>query len=200
MATDLGTWLAALITLGLMSFAWRENPFYRLVEHVYVAVGASHALVMGYDVLVKNFWGPLTEKGDVTVIIPAALGLMLYFRFSKGKIWLSRFPIAVLVGLGTGLSIGGSLKSQFVAQVKATMNPLNTFDNIFIFIAVTSVLCFFYFTFKRKSGTPLYYYSTVGRFIMMFAFGALFGNTVMGRMSLMIGRVKFLLSTWLGLV
>ena len=35
---------------------------------------------------------------------------------------------------------------------------------------------------------------------MMIAFGALFGNAVMGRMSLMIGRVQFLLGEWLGLL
>ena len=38
------------------------------------------------------------------------------------------------------------------------------------------------------------------RYVMMIAFGALFGNAVMGRMSLMIGRVHFLLADWLGLV
>jgi hypothetical protein len=33
----------------------------------------------------------------------------------------------------------------------------------------------------------------------MVAFGASFGNTVMGRVSLLIGRMRFLLHDWLGL-
>ena len=33
---------------------------------------------------------------------------------------------------------------------------------------------------------------------MMVAFGAMFGNTVMARISLFIGRMRFLLADWIG--
>jgi hypothetical protein len=35
---------------------------------------------------------------------------------------------------------------------------------------------------------------------MMVAFGALFGNVVMSRISLLIGRVQFLLGDWLHII
>jgi hypothetical protein len=36
--------------------------------------------------------------------------------------------------------------------------------------------------------------------IMMIAFGSAFGNTVMGRLSLFIGRLQYLLGDWLGIL
>ena len=41
--------------------------------------------------------------------------------------------------------------------------------------------------------------SRVGIWFLMIAFGASFGYTVMGRLSLLIGRVQFLLFEWLKL-
>ncbi len=41
---------------------------------------------------------------------------------------------------------------------------------------------------------------TIGRYLMLIAFGAAFGNTVMTRMNLLIGRLIFLLRDVLGLM
>ncbi|QOR33762.1 hypothetical protein IMX26_09630 [Clostridium sp. 'deep sea'] len=194
----LGTWVAALGTLGLMSFAIKENPFYRFVEHVYVGIGAAHSVVLGWESLKTTAITPI-GNGDLKKIIPLVVGLMLYTRFIKGAMWMSRYPLAMLVGIGTGLTIKGTIGAQIIDQVKATMVPLTSIDNIVIVFGVLSVLMFFYFT--RKNTNKVFNASSkIGRYIMMIAFGALFGNAVMGRMSLMIGRVQFLLGEWLGLI
>jgi hypothetical protein len=39
-----------------------------------------------------------------------------------------------------------------------------------------------------------------GRWLMMVAFGAMFGSTVMARMSLLVARLQFLLDKWLGMI
>ena len=195
----LGTWIAAIGTLGLMSFAIKENPFYRLVEHIYVGIGAAHSLIMGWEVLQNSAFTPMIDNGDFLKIIPVVVGLLLYTRFMKGQMWLSRYPMAVLVGIGVGLTIKGTIGAQIINQVKATMIPLNSLDNIIIVFGVLTVLMFFYFT--RKNTNPVFNTSSrIGRYVMMIAFGALFGNAVMGRMSLMIGRVNFLLGEWLGII
>ena len=41
--------------------------------------------------------------------------------------------------------------------------------------------------------------SRVGIWFLMVSFGASFGYTVMGRISLLIGRIEFLMQKWLGL-
>ncbi|QOR33746.1 hypothetical protein IMX26_09550 [Clostridium sp. 'deep sea'] len=194
----LGTWIAALGTLGLMSFAIKENPFYRFVEHVYVGIGAAHSVVLGWESLKTTAITPIAN-GNLIKIVPLIIGLMLYTRFVKGAMWMSRYPLAMLVGIGTGLTIKGTIGAQIIDQVKATLLPLTSIDNIIIVFGLLSVLMFFYFT--RKNTNKIFNASSrVGRYVMMIAFGALFGNAVMGRMSLMIGRVQFLLGEWLGLL
>ncbi len=195
----IGTWLAAIGTLGLMSFAIKENPFYRFVEHVYVGIGTAHSVVMGWESLQTKAITPISESGDYIKLIPLLVGLLLYARFFKGQMWLSRYPLAILVGIGTGLTIKGTIGAQIVNQVRATLIPFTSINNIIIVLGVLTVLMFFYFT--RKNTNPLFNTSSrIGRYVMMIAFGALFGNAVMGRMSLMIGRVQFLLGDWLGLL
>ena len=194
----LGTWIAALGTLGLMSFAIKENPFYRFVEHVYVGIGAAHSVVLGWESLKTTAITPIAN-GNLIKIVPLVIGLLLYTRFVKGAMWMSRYPLAMLVGIGTGLTIKGTIGAQIIDQVRATLLPLTSIDNIIIVFGLLSVLMFFYFT--RKNTNKIFNASSrVGRYVMMIAFGALFGNAVMGRMSLMIGRVQFLLGEWLGLL
>ena len=55
------------------------------------------------------------------------------------------------------------------------------------------------FTFKRD-GPVLKNVATAGRWLMMIAFGAMFGSTVMARLSLFIERMYFLLGDWLQIV
>jgi hypothetical protein len=193
----IGTWLAAFCTLGLMSFAIGENPWYRLMEHIYVGIAAAHSLVMGWENLQNNAIYPIIEDGEFIKVIPVVLGILLYARFIKGQMWLARFPMAVLVGIGVGLTVRGTITSDIVNQINATLVPINSIDNFLIFFGVLTVLMFFYFT--RKDTNPVFNYSGIfGRYVMMIAFGALFGNAAMGRMSLMIGRIRFLLIDWLG--
>lgn len=195
----IATWVAAIGTLGLMSFAIKENPFYRFVEHVYVGIGAAHSVVMGWEVLQNSAFTPIIDSADYIKIVPVVLGLLLYARYIKGQMWLARYPMAIIVGIGVGLTIKGTIGAMIIQQLRATMLPLNSFDNIVIVFGLLTVLMFFYFT--RKNTNPIFNASSrIGRYTMMIAFGALFGNAVMGRMSLMIGRVQFLLGDWLGLL
>jgi hypothetical protein len=73
--------------------------------------------------------------------------------------------------------------------------PLN---NLLGLVIVVSVMSYFFFSYEQKNkavtGT-----SKLGRYLLMFAFGAIFGSTIMARLSLLIGRLYFLLHDWLHL-
>jgi hypothetical protein len=193
----LGVWVAAIGTLAMMSFAWRENPFYRAFEHIYIGISAGHATVMGWNNLQSSLIEPLSSGTNYFVVIPLILGLLLYARFFRGYNWVSRYPMAVLVGIGTGLTIRGTIGSQLVQQIQATMLKLNSIDNIIMVVGTVTTLLFFYFTLTRENKV-VRVSGTIGKYVMMVAFGASFGNSVMSRMSMMIGRVQFLLGDWLG--
>ena len=61
---DLGTWIAAIATIGIMSFVFKDNPLYRIVENVYVGVSAGHALVLGWINIRDQGITPLTSEGE----------------------------------------------------------------------------------------------------------------------------------------
>ena len=63
-------------------------------------------------------------------------------------------------------------------------------------ITTVAVLTYFFFSFEQKAkavrGT-----AQLGRWLLMVAFGAIFGATIMNRFVLMIDRIWFLLIEWL---
>jgi len=68
---------------------------------------------------------------------------------------------------------------------------------IIVFVGVLSVLVYFFFSLEHK-GT-LGKVSQIGIWFLMISFGASFGYTVMARISLLIGRMQFILQDLFGL-
>ena len=200
------TWMEAVLTLVVFSFLLKENPAWRLVEHIYLGFTAAHAISMGWANVRSLAWTPITTKGKYYLVIPCILGFMLYARFTKNYKWVSRYPMSFLIGASTGMILKGIIQAQFVSQVKASMVHIS-FDNGFwpglgnLVIAVGTVSVLFYFIFSTKEKHPAErHFRTLGRWVMMVAFGATFGNAVMGEMTLLIGRLQFLYGDWLHLI
>ncbi len=76
------------------------------------------------------------------------------------------------------------------------MIKLNTINNIIFVVITLSATMYFLFTLRSKQSEPVI---TLGKYGMMIAFGATFGQTVMSRISLFTGRMQFLLFEWLKL-
>jgi len=67
---------------------------------------------------------------------------------------------------------------------------------IIIVVGVISTLIYFYFSHEHVGALGVT--AKVGIWFIMISFGAHFGYTVMGRVSLLIGRVQFLIQDWVG--
>ena len=72
------------------------------------------------------------------------------------------------------------------------------YTSVIIFIGVMCTLSYFYFSKEHKG--ILGVTSRIGIVFVMIGFGAAFGYTVMARVSLLIGKVQFLLGDWLGII
>ncbi|MCX8015322.1 MAG: hypothetical protein N2748_04810, partial [candidate division WOR-3 bacterium] len=181
---------------------YKDNPFYKFAEHLYVGVSAGFGViyVWAFDLkpmLIDRF---ISESGVERwiLLIPAILGILMLTRWF-GKIgYLSRLPIAFTVGIGAGLGITASVQGFLLPQIQATLLPLTTINNIILVVGVITTILYFYFSreFKGKSQLIL----KLGIIFIMISFGASFGYTVMARISLLIGRIFFLLSDWLHLI
>ncbi|MEA3402073.1 MAG: hypothetical protein U9R79_12625 [Armatimonadota bacterium] len=264
----IGVWIAAFLTLAIFSFLYRDNPVYKLAEHVFVGISAGYGVVITYrEAVLPLLIDPLfhpdkvnLEGPNYVVIIPGLLGLLMFSRFFPRYDWLSRWPIAFVMGLYSGLNIPYTIYGYMLPQFHATLLPVwpsksvhmppallwwavaggiivasgitllaitfvrdraldlwglaligggllvgsvpllmvphvwIAFSNFLLIVGVLCTLAYFYFS-REHAGT-LGVASTVGIFFLMVAFGAGFGQTVMARISLLIGRVQFLYHDW----
>jgi hypothetical protein len=223
--TDFSIWVAALLTLCIFSFLYRDNPFYKFAEHLFVGVSAGYYIVLNFwTVIVPNLWDPLSrsfgggginadrkgmfaaELGDYRgwLIIPGILGLLLFTRLF-GKIgWMSRWSLALIIGVYAGIKTTGFGQGDFVAQVHGSLQPLWTgaigtsLDAIIFTVGLITSLLFFFYSREHKGALGVA--SKLGIYFLMVSFGAGYGYTVMSRISLLIGRFMFLLVDWLGIL
>jgi hypothetical protein len=226
---------AAFLTLAVLSFLYKDNPFYKFAEHLFVGVSAAYWMCQGFwSTIVGNLFPRLSAgisgafkvpyiHSDYNFFfwIPVILGVLLLMRLSRNYGWLARWPLAFIVGTTAGLNFVRYLRSDFIEQISATFVPLlirwegfgpffSSFDlsmtgqfvmmmsNIVIFVGVLCGLVYFFFS-KEHTGV-FGQASRVGIWVLMITFGASFGYTVMGRISLLVGRLTFLFNDWLGLI
>ncbi len=224
--------VAALFTLAIFSFLWKDNPLYKAAESLAVGLSAGYFTVILISTSLKqNLWDPLVQDGQLLLIIPAILGLLMYLRLTRRWTWVSRYPLAFYMGIASGAALSPTILAYVVRQIEYTIVPisfpsfaelgticsdafasvgffeglilaivgvLGSVQNLLIVAMVFASLFYFFFSVAHKGffgGTAKF-----GIWIIMIAFGAQFGFTVMARISLLIGRVQFLLSDWLGLV
>jgi hypothetical protein len=199
MSTSVVTWVAALVTIGAFSYLFKENGLYRAIEHIYVGAAAGYTITIGYQNLVTKAWQPMVENGHYTVIIPVLLGLMLFGPyFGSSLSWTRRYPLSFIIGVGAGITIRSAIIEQFTKQLASTALPLNSIKNIVIVVGVLGTLSYFFFTLKPSP--VLTGASNFGKWVIMITFGAAFGNAIMGRVSLIIGRVQFMFGEWIHLI
>jgi len=225
--------LAAFLTLAILSFLYKDNPYYKFAEHLFVGVSAAYWMCVGFwSTFVGNFiprvsstlagfFGVPFKEFNVFYLAPLILGIMLLMRLSSKAGWIARWPLSFIVGTTAGLNLIRYLRSDFVSQVSNTFVPLlvdwkgigpffSTFSlsasgqfalsltNWVIFVGTFCGLVYFFFSKEHKG-----FYggaSRLGIWVLMVTFGASFGYTVMGRVSLLVGRLTFLFQDWLGMI
>ena len=117
----IGIWVAALCTLFVMSFAYRDNPFYKVAEATFVGVSAAYWMVVGFwTTVIPNLIGklfpdwinnelmpglsPVRDEGWYMYFIPLALGRQVPGPTGRQGRWLADF-------IRFHMSEGANLKS-----------------------------------------------------------------------------------------
>jgi len=236
----IGIWIGAILTLGIFSFLYKDNPFYKFSEALFVGISAGYWFVVTFwQYFVPKFWDNLSlaysellTKGRVDYhwiyLVGGFFGVLMLLRLVPKIGWLSRWSLAFIVGTTAGLQFTRYLESNGILQVKGTIMPLDlTYPKPFIahtgfiitdilgtiwcnllnilytyshWVLVVGTFCgLIYFFFSKEHKGVFGGAARVGVWFLMITFGALFGYTVMSRMSLLIGRMDYLFGIWLGL-
>jgi hypothetical protein len=196
---DIGTLVSGILTLFIFSFLYKDNPFYKFAEYLLVGISVGFLLVQAVNTtFFPKLYNPLFKQGNLLYIIPFVLGLFMLARFIPKISWLSRISIALIIGAGAGVSLPAVMQAQIMTQMKASMGSFSSINNNIIILALISVLSYFFFSKEQKGW--LGSMSRAGICFLMIFFGATFGYTVMSRVSLLIGRMQFLLGDFLHLI
>ena len=204
MDTSIVVLVEVFFTLAIWSLLYKDNVFYRFATLTMVGATAGYTAAVSWNTIVSRGWLKILA-GNYLLVIPFLLGPLFLTRISRKYDWLSRYPTGIIVGVGLGLSMSTYIKPQFTDQIVATILPLFTaadpmtaFNNLVVFVCVTSVLSYFLFTMPRVSESPpMKALGKIGRYAMMTAFGATFGATIIGRITYLLGRLQFILFQWL---
>jgi hypothetical protein len=135
----IGIWIAAIFTLSIFSFLYRDNPFYRVAEAVVVGVSAGYWMVVGFwDVIIPNLLGKLMPEFvkanflpglnatgvEWAYLVPLVFGIMLVWRLMPKGGWISLWPLAFIVGTTAGLRMVGYIEGDFLSQVSSSVIPV----------------------------------------------------------------------------
>jgi len=198
-------WIMAFFTLAIFSFLYKDNPIYRFAEHLYAGASVGYYIGLYWDtVIVQQLWVPLTksEVPEYWLAIPGIMGVLMFSRLSSKYSWMARIGLAFIMGNTAGVFLLSQLHGNVIGQMQGTMSPqmangsANAALTAIVVLGVIATLIYFYFS-KEHTGA-LGVTAKVGIWFIMISFGAHFGYTVMGRISLLIGRVYFLYTDWIG--
>lgn len=219
-----GTLVAVVLTLCVFSYLLGDNVLYRLAEHIFVGVAVGYAVVVAFHaVLAAKLLIPLSKalgEGDSNQVlflaIPLVLGLLLLTKPFKSISWLGSLSVAFLLGVGAALAIAGALLGTLLPQVDATADLANyvedygpglgLFSGIVALVGTIGVLLHFYFSAGQEGRLAglraglVRLWGGLGRWFILVAFGAILATTFVSRLSLLAGRVQFLLDSVRGLL
>ena len=193
----IGVWVGVFLTLMVLSFLYKENAFFRLTEYTLIGLASGYAFAASLRLFINQALNPIFVDGNLTFIVPVALGALFYAQFTKKYSALYRLPLSLSIGYGLGVTIWSVFAQFFVRQITATMlpiingNALVTLDNVVL--VVGTILSLSYFILHREQKGVWGGFTKVGKYFILASLGAVFGSAVLGRMAIIIQRVQFLL-------
>jgi hypothetical protein len=204
-------WIAGALTLAIYSFLYKDNPFYKVAEYIFVGLSAGYwAVYLFWNFAYPNLFQPLFSEGNYWNIIPIVLGFMMFTQLSKRFAWMVRFPLTFVLGVSLGLQLIAAVEGDVLPQLTGTFSPFSkgslfhtygfwtSVGYIVLLAGVLSTLVYFFFSREHKG--ILGSVARTGVFYLMIAFGASFGYTVMARISLLFGRLHFILHDWIRVI
>ncbi len=216
MSDLIGVWVGAILTLLVFSYLLGDTPLFRIAQGVFVGVAVGYgATVAVYLVLIPRLIEPLAANlvVDWPLFVPFALGVLLLTKVRAAWAPLGNISMAFLFGVGGALAIGGALSGALLPQLAATVvsfTPAQGIPTLFnnlllVFGTIGALLSFRFVTnqerpFARVLDAIAVGWGVLGRGFILVAFGAIFADTAVSRVSILVGRVYFLLHDWLQVV
>lgn len=127
----LGFWLGIFLTFCILSFLYKDNPFYKVAEHIFIGVSIGYVVVLQVDDnLVPKLFRAVQEKSGgalVLRLIAVVLAVLLFVKaVSRRYSWLGRYPLAFVVAFYAGLQVNAVAQSELGAQMNFAAQSLDS--------------------------------------------------------------------------
>lgn len=208
-----GLWIGVVLTLLVFSYLLHDSPLFRIAQAIFVGVTVGYAATVAIRaILVTRLFSPLLSDPELywPLIIPLVLGLLLFAKWRAAWAPVGNIPIAFLFGVGSALAIGGALTGALWPQMQATIVSLSPalgletiINNLLLVVGTIGAFLSFRFIVPSPTRAPVRAldvvargWSFVGRWFIYFAFGAIFADTAVSRVSILVSRFYYVLQAF----
>jgi hypothetical protein len=213
----IGSIIAAILTLMVFSYIFGDNFLFKLASHIFVGVSVGYATIILWHEVFKPALTP--DENNLILVLPALIFcflLILKIRPTQDEVTnvLGGIAMAFVLGVGAALAVGGvlfgTLMPQIATMTNLSLNPMHYPDTETemglvqwlnnIIIVLGTIGTFFYFTFTVRPKGMLgglregfvRFWAGMGRLMIILTMAALFANTVMARVAVLVSRLQFL--------
>jgi hypothetical protein len=211
-STDPWIWLSALLSLSCFSLLYGDNKFFRWAETTYTASVVGHSVVTGVLTLRDRLY-PLYTGEKLLLIIPAILGVLSLFVVWRKYAWMASISMAVLVGVGTGISIRTLMGTDIIGNTRAVIGEAVTIVSAdatmgtklgYLIRVIFTITAFVYFLFtifpKKGPSVPAFnLIRDIGKYALIIYMGISLGNSMQQFVGTATSAVYRLTGLWLGL-
>jgi len=201
----IGILLGFVFTLFIFSYAWGDNPIFRLTIHIFVGVTAGYVTVVVFNnVILPQLFFKLSNGNRGEMILAGVYLILSALVLTKMSPRLSRLgnPVmAFLVGVGAAVAVGGAVIGTIGPQVTASISVFDTenwFDAVIILFGTLATLIYFHFGEHKKSEQAsrraqiVKGIGWVGQIFIAITFGTLFTGVYYATLTALIERLSFL--------
>lgn len=218
--------VAAFVTVMILSYVIGDNVLFRVATYLFIGVASGFAGAIAWENVVKpTLVQPLIDEGPArlissegasTFLIPWMLVLFLLLKLSPRLSRFGSFPVALLVGVGAAVVVGGSITGTLVPQSLAaagTLSPATAFpapgeplsvwlerliSDLVLIMATISVLIYFRFSAQReltggaRRSRIAEVFAYLGKVFIAVTFGVMYAGALMATIIILAQRFQFL--------
>jgi len=202
----IGDFVAAFFVIGLFSFIYRDNIWYKFAEYTFVGVGMGVTITVAYWNVLNQTIGPIVNNAAYIFVPALILGFLTLFRVSRNYGWISRSSLAVMFATTMAIRVMVTIQSQVVQQILPAIrapiintDPITGISNLFAATGLAAACYYFVFTrvdMPRTIQRPSDWFAKYGQYVIMAYLGASYANVMTGRVSMFIERILFLCRTF----
>lgn len=205
-----------VLTLLVFSYLFGDNPIFRFVSAIFVGVTAGYfAVVLIYQVVIARLAVPMLQGIPMTVI-PLLLSGMLLTKLSPRMSQVGNLPMALLVGVGAAVAVGGALLGTLFGQISGSLvffgaSPsgetptiFGVIEGLFFLLGTLSVLAYFNFGAKQKRASEVRrswvtaIFAVLGQVFIAITLGAVFAGVLTAGLTALVERSDFILNAVMG--